>query len=111
LRRCSFEKLNKKSGIQDFKKSSKSTSKSSWTPQVLHAPVEKQLYSHKRKRKERKNQRAAERAISSLKTVYRGEQKKKTCSKSMQEKRKQSQEQPNFPKSNATWKGSLVRVV
>jgi len=71
LRRCSFEKLNKKSGIQDFKKSSKSTSKSSWTPQVLHAPVEKQLYSHKRKRKERKNQSS----------LGRGEpQKKKTSS-------------------------------
>jgi len=96
LRRCSFEKLNKKSGIQDFKKSSKSTSKSSWTPQVLHAPVEKQLYSHKRKRKERKNQSS----------LGRGEpQKKKNLffSKSMEGTRKQSREHTNFPKSHDTW--------
>jgi len=98
LRRFSFEKLNKKSGIQDFKKSNMYTS----SPQVLHAP-RKKLSSHNRKRKERKNQRAAERAISSLKTVYRGEQKKKTCSKSMQGTRKQSREHTNFPKSHDTW--------
>jgi len=80
LRRFSFEKLNKKSGIQDFKNSSMYTS----SPQVLHAP-RKKLSSHKRKRKERKNQRAAERVISSLKTVYRGEQKKKPVLKACKE--------------------------
>jgi len=69
LRRFSFEKLNKKSGIQDFKKSSKYTS----SPQVLHAP-RKKLSSQKRKRKERKNQRAAERAISTC--MIEGSKKK-----------------------------------
>jgi hypothetical protein len=49
LRRFSFEKMNKKSGIQDFKKSSKSTS----SPQVLHAPRKTTLLTKKKKRKKK----------------------------------------------------------